>query len=79
MTKPRLVSIRVNPEYPWDSAQVCGKWFSKHQAIVLQEGDVGDEIMHSPILVIEPVEQPTESQPAIDVMPGKRERERTGR
>lgn len=48
-----LYFIRVKPEYPWTTARVSGRIFSKHGEVLNGEL-VNDEILNSSLLLVEP-------------------------
>lgn len=48
--------ITVEPSYRWNNVRVAGRDFSKSSVSTLNEAEVTDEILGSPLLVVEVAE-----------------------
>jgi len=63
--------ITVKPDYRWSNVRVSGRDFSKANVEVLNEAEVNEEILNSPLLTVEVVEPEPEPN-----KPGKSKRVR---
>jgi hypothetical protein len=69
--------ITVKPDYRWANVRVSGRNFSKASIEDLNETEVNEEILNSPLLVVEKVEP--EPEPSPEPVEGPEKPKRGGR